>query len=238
MCPQLSTEDQPAIYHSLLPQRSNTMRARYFISTIAFLLTGLVHGQWALGTGLVGVHDNYAGRTLLAASMSAEFRVRCLPAFVCRAGLTASPMHIERYSIKQATDAPVPRTWISHQRELDQQQWGVALDLKYPFGDTLLCAHELYRGTYTTFGLAWNQYTERSDVRNEDQDGTVRTYQEHKNWGAPVLRVGYGGEWNLPWGCPFAEVQVGVGGKGLMTTMAAVVGFRYVFYKRPVPKQT
>jgi hypothetical protein len=214
------------------------MRMRYSFSTAALLLAVLVQGQWALGTSVVGMHDNYAGRSLLAGGVSAEFRVKFLPAFVCRAGLIASPMHSERYSSRQSTDTPVPRTWVSHQRELDQQQWGLAVDLKYPFGDTLLCKHELYRGAYTTFGLVWNQYTERRDARNEDKDGNVDVFQDHKNWGALMLRAGYGGEWNLPWGCPFAEVQVGIGGKGLMTTMALVAGYRYVFYKRPVPKQT
>lgn len=108
--------------------------------------------------------------------------------------------------------------------------FGATLELKLPFSDTS-CVGGLYRGTYTTFGIGMNVYRTRTMVRNESEFGEVSLLDRRGSNTRLLLKAGFGGEWNTRWGCPFAELQVGLGGSRFAATIGAVVGYRYVFMR-------
>jgi hypothetical protein len=206
---------------------------RTAIILIGLLLASTIHAQWAISTGCLGTDDRYAERTLLAGNAAVEFRTRLLPAFGCRAGATATPWQTEVHELWASDPEDLDHSWPASRSEERVALLGLALDLKLPMVDTT-CIGGLYRGVYTTFGLGLTNYWRSSQSRMENKFGDVVAGEQASSTLAFLLRAGFGGEWNMKWGCPFAEVQLGVGGKGFSTTVGAVLGFRYVFVPRAV----
>jgi hypothetical protein len=201
---------------------------RTTIILLGLLLVATVHAQWSISTACTGVDDRYAERTLLGGIAAVEFRTRHLPAFGCRVGITAVPQHTEAHQL-WSTDLENPaRHWLASSSEERVSLLGLSLDLKLPMTDTT-CIGGLYRGVYTTFGVGFTNYWRAAHFRQENKFGEVAEVDRSSSTLAFMLRAGFGGEWNFTWGCPFAEAQLGIGGKGISTSVGAVLGFRYVF---------
>jgi hypothetical protein len=199
----------------------------------SLLLTLACEAQWSISAGCNGVDDRFAERTLLAGNAAVEFRTRLLPAFGCRAGVTATPWQTQVHELWATDPENHDHRWLASRSEERVALLGLALDLKLPMTDTS-CIGGLYRGVYTTFGMGFTNYWRTSRSRMENELGDVVASGQASSTLAFMLRAGFGGEWNMKWGCPFAEVQLGIGGKGISTTVGALLGFRYVFVPRAV----
>ena len=208
-------------------------------STIAsFLIAAGSSAQVAIGL-FGGVSEDRIWQTELShIGALGEFRSAWFPSAVVRVSLSFSPErheHRERYGVEHE---PVEYQWLASTMDDRMRAVSAAIDLKFPFENNA-CVGGYYKGTYVLAGLGYTQRWQIIDLWEQDRDGLVTSSHVEKTISEPVIRAGFGGEWNFKWGGPFVEGLVTISSPGLGPPSfrfpgAAIllVGYRYSFAKR------
>lgn len=206
------------------------------VLAIPFLLWA-VHAPAQLAFGMHGglAVDHMDGHDRSLCGASAEFRWKLFPTAVCRVSLDLSPDAHDRFERYGAIMQPVEQHWLAYVDNERASFSQVALDLRFPFNDTL-CSSGLYRGTYVFAGLGIGRRVLTQDEWWQDQFGVTRTSHGRHLQIGPMLRAGFGGEWNFRWGCPFIEGWLTVSGSGgdglkLPAMIGISAGYRYCFVR-------
>lgn len=214
-----------------------------FSSTVsALLIAAGTSAQVAIGL-FGGLSEDRIWQTELAhIGVLGEFRSAWFPSAAVRASLSFSPerhVYRERYGVEHE---PVEYRWLASTMDDRMRSVSAALDLKFPFENNA-CVGGYYKGTYVMVGLGYTQRWQTIDLWEQDRDGLTSSSHVEKVISEPLLRAGFGGEWNFKWGGPFVEGLVTVsapdlGSPGIRFPGAAMllVGYRYSFAK-PEPDE-
>lgn len=172
-----------------------------------------------------------------------EFRVKWLPPAVVRTSAWYCPQRGTRSEVYHMTHDPVEYTWLAESINERHGSAGIALDLRFPFEHNA-CSGGYFKGTYLLAGLGYARRWQRFSRWSQDREGHVTASVERRNSGEPMLRAGFGGEWNFSWGGPFIEgiVTISAAGSGPSTirfpgAVLLNIGYRYSFAKAAAPAE-
>lgn len=210
---------------------------RHTSTAAAFILAAGSSAQVAIGL-FGGVSEDRIWQTELAhIGALGEFRSTWFPSAAVRASLSFCPErheHRERYAVEYE---PEEYRWLASTMDDRMRTVSAAIDLKFPFENNA-CVDGYYKGTYVFAGLGYTQRWQIIDLWEQARDGLITSSHLEKSISEPVIRAGFGGEWNFKWGGPFVEGLVTVSSPGLGPpeirfpgAAILLVGYRYSFAK-------
>lgn len=204
---------------------------------VAIALCVKVPAQLAIGGFAGGSEDRLWQTELSHIGLFCDFRSKLVPSAVVRANAWFSPDRGRYSESYHSVHEPVEFTWLAQTYRERVRLAGVALDLKFPFENNA-CVDGYYKGTYLLAGCGFAQRWQTIDLWEQDRYGTVTSSHIEKTLFEPMLRAGFGGEWNFPWGGPFVEGVVTASAPGLGRpsirfpgSAMLTIGYRYSFGK-------
>lgn len=199
------------------------------------LLCGRASSQVAVGVYGGGAEDRIWQTGLGYAGVMFEFRSKLIPSAGVRASAWYCPERGEYSESYKSVHEPVEYTWLAQTYAQRVRLAGIALDLKFPFENNA-CVDGYYKGTYLLLGLGYAQRWQTINLWERDKDGLTTSSHLEKQISEPMLRAGFGGEWNFKWGGPFIEGVVTASAPGLGRptvrfpgTAMLTIGYRYSF---------
>ena len=210
---------------------------RHTSTAAAFLIAAGSYAQVAVGV-FGGMSQDRIWHTELAhIGILSEFRSAWFPSAAVRASLSFTPERHEYSECYGVEHEPVEFSWLASTMDNRMRAVSAALDLKFPFENNA-CVGGYYKGTYVLVGLGYMQRWQTIDLWEQDRDGVTASSRVEKVISEPLLRAGFGGEWNFKWGGPFVEGLItvsspGLGSPGIRFPGAAMlaIGYRYSFAK-------
>lgn len=208
---------------------------RILLSLTVILLCGHARTQVAIGVFGGGSEDRIWQTELTHLGVLFEFRSKVVPSAGIRTSIWYTPERSDYSESYHSVQEPVERTWLALTNTERMSLVGAAIDLKFPFEHNA-CLDGYYKGTYLLAGLGYAQRWRTIDIWEQDKYGTITTSHMQEEISEPMLRAGFGGEWNFRWGGPYIEGLVtisapGMGQPAIRFPGAAVlsVGYRYSF---------